>query len=140
MGTIERAVAIAAKAHEGQTDKAGMVYLLHPLRLMLQADSDEERMVAVLHDVVEDSDWTLEGLAAEGFSREVLSAVDSVTRRDEETYEEFVQRAGADPIGRRVKLLDLKDNCDLSRIPSPTEKDRARVAKYQRAIARLEGG
>ena len=118
MGTIERAVAIAAEAHTGQTDKAGSVYLLHPLRLMLRAESDEERIVAVLHDVVEDSDWTLAALATEGFSEEILAAIDSVTRRDDETYDEFVRRAGENPIGRRVKLLDLEDNCDLGRIPN----------------------
>lgn len=140
MSTIERAVVIAAQAHEGQTDKAGAAYLLHPLRLMLQAESDEERIVAVLHDVVEDSGWTLEALRAEGFSEQILAAIDSVTRRDGETYEQFIQRAGQSSLGRRVKLADLKDNCDLSRIPSPSEKDRARVAKYRQAIAFLEYG
>ena len=138
MSTIERAVVIAAEAHAGQVDKAGAAYLLHPLRLMLQVETEDERIVAVLHDVVEDSDWTLEALRAEGFSEPVLAAIDSVTRRGGETYDAFVQRAGRDPIGRPVKLADLRDNCDLGRIPSPTDKDRSRVAKYERAIATLE--
>ena len=138
--TVERAVAIVAQAHEGQTDKAGSVYLLHPLRLMLLAQSDKERIVAVFHDVVEDSEWTWEGLRAEGFSEAVLAAVDSVTRRDGETYEDLVRRAGENPIGRRVKLADLRDNCDLGRISNPSEKDLARVAKYRRAISWLKQG
>ena len=138
MSTLERAVAIAAEAHAGQVDKAGAPYLLHPLRLMLQMETLEERMVAVLHDVVEDSDWSFERLRREGFSENVLEGIDAVTRREGETYEEFVLRASRHPIGRRVKLADLRDNSDLSRIASPTEKDRERVEKYRRAIERLE--
>lgn len=134
---LERAIAIAVEAHAGQVDKAGAAYILHPLRLMLAMETDEERIAAVLHDVVEDSRWTLALLRAEGFSEEVLRAIDAVTRRDDETYEAFVTRAGRDPIGRRVKLADLEDNADLGRIPSPTEKDLARVERYRRAIAEL---
>mgnify|MGYP001128624775 CR=1 FL=1 len=137
MSTIERAIKIAAEAHDGQVDKAGAPYILHPLRVMLHVRTNEERIVAVLHDVVEDSQWSLELLRAEGFSEQVLRAIDSVTRRDSETYEEFVLRAGLDPIGRNVKLADLEDNCDLGRIAAPTEKDRARLDRYRRAIEQL---
>ena len=139
MSTIERAVAIAAEAHTGQIDKAGAPYLLHPLRFMLQMETTENRIVAVLHDVVEDSDWSLESLRREGFSKVIIEAVDSVTRRHGETYEEFVLRAAQNSIGRRVKLADLRDNCDLNRIANPTEKDLERTAKYKRAIVLLEG-
>jgi (p)ppGpp synthase/HD superfamily hydrolase len=138
MSTIERAVAIAAEAHTGQIDKAGAPYLLHPLRLMLQMETAEDRIVAVLHDVVEDSDWSLERLRREGFSQVIIEAVDSVTRRNSETYEEFVLRAAQNSIGRRVKLADLRDNCDLTRIANPTEKDLERTAKYKHAIIQLE--
>jgi hypothetical protein len=138
MSTLERAVAISAEAHAGQVDKAGTPYILHPLRLMLEMETAEERIAAVLHDVVEDSDWTLERLRGEGFSPAVLAAVNALTRRADETYEDFVLRAGRDPIGRRVKLADLRDNCDLSRIANPTRKDLDRVARYERAIAVLE--
>jgi hypothetical protein len=138
MSTIERAIKIAAEAHTGQVDKAGAPYILHPLRVMLRMQTNEERIVAVLHDVVEDSQWSLGLLRAEGFSEQVLRAIDSVTRRDSETYEEFVHRAGLDPIGRSVKLADLEDNCDLGRIAAPTEKDRARLDKYRRAIKQLQ--
>jgi len=134
MSTLERAIAIAAAAHAGQLDKSGAPYILHPLRVMLRLNSPEERMVAVLHDVVEDTKVTLDDLRAEGFSPEVLRAVDAVTKREGETYEDFVARAGADPIGRRVKLADLEDNSDVKRMAHPTDRDRARLEKYARAI------
>ena len=137
MSTLERAIAIAANAHAGQTDKAGVAYILHPLRVMLMLETEAERIVGVLHDVVEDTAVTYEDLRIAGFTEEILAALDSVTRRDDEDYEAFVLRAGQNPIGRRVKLADLKDNSDLSRIPSPTEKDYARLEKYRRAIATL---
>ncbi len=137
MSTIERAIAIAAAAHEGQLDKAGAPYVFHPLRLMMRMATIEERIVAVLHDVVEDSAITFEDLEKEGFSTAVLEALESVTRQPSENYDKFVLRAAANPIGRRVKLVDLEDNCDLSRIAAPTEKDYARVEKYRRAIATI---
>lgn len=141
MSTLERAIAIAASAHRGMKDKAGAPYILHPLRVMLSVDGDEARIVAVLHDVVEDSDdWTLERIRAEGYSAEIVAALDSVTNRDGETYADFVRRAGTNPIGREVKLADLRDNCDPSRIADPTQKDRDRIARYREAIALLEGG
>lgn len=137
MSTLERAIAIAANAHAGQTDKAGVAYILHPLRVMLLLETEAERIVGVLHDVVEDTPITFDDLRAAGFTDEILAALDSVTRRDDEDYEAFVQRAGENPIGRQVKLADLKDNSDLSRIAAPTEKDYARLEKYRRAIAAL---
>lgn len=91
MSTIERAVAIAAEAHAGQVDKAGAPYILHPLRVMLSMETVEEQVVAVLHDVVEDTHWNLDALRAEGFSESVLRAVDSLTRRDGESYDSFVE-------------------------------------------------
>lgn len=137
MSTIERAIEIAAAAHAGQVDKAGAPYILHPLRVMLRMTTGNERIAAVLHDVVEDSRWTLDLLRAEGFSEDIVRAIDSVTRREGETYEAFVARAGLDPVGRRVKLADLEDNCDLGRIAAPSERDRARVDRYRRAIEQL---
>ncbi|HTQ34848.1 MAG TPA: hypothetical protein VMI30_11800 [Stellaceae bacterium] len=130
---------IAAEAHAGQTDKASAPYILHPLRVMLRLSGEDERIVAVLHDVCEDSpDWTFDRLRAEGFPERVLEALDTVTKREGEDYEAFVLRAAAHPIGRRVKLSDLYDNSDLSRIANPTERDHQRLARYQRAIAVLE--
>jgi len=135
MSNLERAIVIAAEGHAGATDKGGAPYILHPLRMMLTLTADEERIVAVLHDVCEDCPgWTLERLKAEGFSESIIDALDSVTKRPGEQYVDFAKRAAANPIGRKVKLADLTDNCDLSRIPKPTDDDHQRVEKYQRAI------
>ena len=135
MSTLERAITIAAEAHAGQVDKAGAPYVLHPLRMMLRMSSIDERIVAVLHDVCEDCPgWTFDRLRREGFSERIIDALQSVTKRDGETYEDFVRRAAASPIGRRVKLADLIDNSDLSRIAAPSERDFQRIEKYGRAI------
>ena len=134
MSTLERAIEIAAKAHAGKKDKAGAPYILHPLRVMLKLSSEEEQITAVLHDVIEDSDLRLDDIRREGFSRTIVAAIDSVTMRKGETYNQFIVRAAANPIGRRVKLADLEDNCDLSRLASPTRQDQDRMIKYRRAI------
>lgn len=138
MATLERAIEIAAKAHAGQVDKAGQPYVLHPLRMMLAVTTPEACMAAVLHDVVEDTAVTLDELRAEGFSASVLEAVDALTKREGEDYEACIRRVAPNPIAREVKLADLRDNSDLSRIAEPTERDRERIRKYQRAIAYLE--
>lgn len=135
--TLERAIAIAATAHAGQVDKGGAPYILHPLKVMLRMSTLEERIVAVLHDVVEDCDISLEDLRQEGFSEEVLTAIESVTKVPAESYEDFVERAAQNPIGRVVKLADLEENSDLSRIASPSWEDLERIEKYRRAIGRL---
>lgn len=135
--TLERAIAIAATAHAGQVDKGGAPYILHPLKVMLRMTSLEERIVAVLHDVVEDCEISLDDLRKEGFSEEVLTAIQSVTKVPGESYEDFVERAAQNPIGRVVKLADLEENSDLSRIASPSWEDLERIEKYRRAIGRL---
>ena len=140
MSTLERAIAIAAAAHAGQTDKAGAPYILHPLRVMLRLTTDTERITAVLHDLVEDCEgWSFDRLLnEEKFSPEIIEALQAVTKREGETYEDFVRRACENRIGRRVKFCDLLDNCDLSRISHPTAKDHERIARYRRAIAYIE--
>lgn len=135
--TLERAIAIAATAHAGQVDKGGAPYILHPLKVMLRMTTLEERIVAVLHDVVEDCGISLNDLRKEGFSEEVLTAIESVTKVPGESYEDFVERAAQNPIGRVMKLADLEENSDLSRIASPSWEDLERVEKYRRAIGRL---
>ncbi|VVQ14003.1 HD domain-containing protein [Pseudomonas fluorescens] len=135
--TLERAIAIAATAHAGQVDKGGAPYILHPLKVMLRMTTLEQRIVAVLHDVVEDCGISLDDLRKEGFSEEILSAIESVTKVPGESYEDFVDRAAQNPIGRVVKLADLEENSDLSRIASPSWDDLERVEKYRRAIGRL---
>ncbi len=140
MSTIERAIAIAAEAHAGQRDKAGQPYILHCLRVMLRLATDEERIVAVLHDLFEDTDWRREDLGREGFPSPVLDAIVALTRQDGESYEAFVRRAGSHPLARRVKLADLEDNMDLSRLPHPSAHDHVRVRKYQEAYRLLNSG
>lgn len=137
MSTLERAIALAAEAHAGQTDKVGEAYILHPLRVMLAVLEPEERIVAVLHDVVEDTSWTLAQLRAEGFSEKIVAAVDALTRREGEEYFDFVLRAGANPVARPVKLADLRDNLDQSRIANPSQQDQTRSEKYRKALALL---
>jgi (p)ppGpp synthase/HD superfamily hydrolase len=133
MATIERAILIAAQAHLGQRDKAGAPYILHPLRMMMRMESEAAMIAAILHDVVEDSDWTLEQLRVEGFSEEILQAVDCLTRRDEESYDEFISRAKANAVARQVKIADLEDNMNVKRIGEMTPKDLARIEKYHSA-------
>ena len=134
---IEHALKIALAAHTGQTDKAGRSYILHPLRVMMRVEGEHEMLAALLHDVVEDSEWTLERLAGEGFPEEVLRAVGLLSRKEGQTYEEFICALRDDPVARRVKLADLEDNMDLFRLPSLGERDLDRVAKYHRAWREL---
>ena len=138
MSTLERAIAIAAEAHEGQLDKGGAPYVLHLARVMVEMDSPTERIVAVLHDLVEDTAWKFEQLRAEGFSELVVSAVDSLTRRGSEDYMTFVRRAARHDVARKVKIADLRDNMDPTRLSEPTEKDRERLQRYQLALSYLE--
>jgi GTP diphosphokinase / guanosine-3',5'-bis(diphosphate) 3'-diphosphatase len=139
MSTLERAIEIAAKAHAGQFDKAGQPYILHPLRVMLRVNSADERIAAVLHDAVEDTDVTLELLAEEGFSQQVIAAVEALTKRPGETRIQAAARAAAHAVARVVKLADNAENMDLSRIPIPTEKDFARLEEYERVRVLLLG-
>jgi (p)ppGpp synthase/HD superfamily hydrolase len=134
MSTLERAICIAATAHEGQVDKAGAPYILHLLRVMLALSSEEERIVAVLHDLFEDTIWTADALRAEGFGERIIEAIDGVTRHEGEPYDQFIRRASTNVISRRVKLADLADNADLSRFDAPSDEDRARALKYERAM------
>lgn len=138
MSTLERAIAVAAKAHEGQQDKGGSAYILHPLRVMMRVCTPEQRIVAVLHDVLEDSSTSLADLARAGFNLKILAAVQALSRRDDESYEAFVIRLGDDPLARVVKLADLADNSDLSRIALPGPDDLARVRRYYQASAYLQ--
>ena len=138
MSTLERAIVVAAKAHEGQYDKGGAAYILHPLRVMMRVSTPEQRIVAVLHDVIEDTPLTLSDLAREGFALKILAALLALSRRDGEAYQDFVVRLGVDPLARTVKLADLADNSDLSRIAMPGPDDLARLQRYQQASAYLQ--
>jgi len=135
---VGKAARIAAQAHETQTDKAGEAYILHPMRMMLRCRTDAERMVALLHDVVEDSAVTLERLTDEGFPPEIIAGIDGMTRRAGESYDAFVDRAARNPLSASVKRLDLEDNMDMLRLGELTEKDLARLQKYHAAYRRLQ--
>jgi (p)ppGpp synthase/HD superfamily hydrolase len=138
MSTLERAVSIAVDAHRGQRDRVGQPYLLHPIRVMLRMESTDDQIVAVLHDVVERSDWTFDRLRDEGFSARIVDAIDSLTRRDEEAYEEYILRVSTNRIGRRVKLADLRDKCDRIDLEKPAEDGEERLSRFRRAMAVLE--
>ena len=139
MSLLEKAISIAVEAHRGQQDKTGAPYILHPLSVMARVDGETEKVVAVLHDVVEDTAWTLEKLKGEGFPDDVLTALDGVTKREGESYEDFVKRSGTNPVARRVKLADLEDNMDLRRLKTVEQKDIDRLARYLSAWRYLKG-
>jgi hypothetical protein len=133
MATIERALQIAAKAHEGQKDKEGLPYILHPLRVMMAVEGEEAQVVAVLHDVVEDTSVTPDDLRQAGFSEGVLAAVACVTHRKGEPYADYVVRCKGNEVARRVKLADLGDNARPDRTilrPQRLQQDLARIRRY----------
>lgn len=135
---LNKAINIATQAHEGQVDKAGQPYIGHPLRVMSMGITDEEKIVGVLHDVVEDSDWTFERLAAEGFSSEVIEALRCLTKLSEnEPYDKLIQRVKANPLATKVKINDLTDNMDIRRLAYISEKDVKRLRKYLKAYKQL---
>ncbi len=136
---LEKAIAIATEAHSGKKDRYSAPYILHPLRVMARVKSNVEKTVAILHDVVEDTDWTLEDLKKEGFPAEILEALDSVTKRGGEDYDHFVERSAANRVGRAVKIADLEDNMDLRRLHEMSEKDCSRMQRYLKAWHRLTG-
>jgi len=137
MPTLEDAIALAIEAHRGQKEKAGQPYILHVLRVMFRLETEQEQVAGVLHDLVEDTSYTLDDLRRLGYPDPVVTAVDCLTRREDESYEEFVERAGAHPIARRVKLADLEDNMDIRRLPEVTERDLERLNRYIRARTRI---
>jgi (p)ppGpp synthase/HD superfamily hydrolase len=135
---IEKALSIALEAHKGQTDKYGQPYVLHPLRLMHRFRDPEMQTIAILHDVVEDSDWTLDQLRNEGFSDRIVGTVDALTRREEESYASLIDRAADNPLARKVKLADLEDNMDIRRMKSIGDADRERLNRYRSAYEKLQ--
>lgn len=131
---LYKAIEIANKAHSKQFDKAGQPYILHPLRLMSQFQQTDEMVVAVLHDVIEDSDVSLDDLTSNGFSRAVVEAIDCLSHRKGERYEEYIKRISTNILARKIKIEDLKDNMDLTRLDSVSDKDLARIEKYHSAL------
>ena len=140
MSTLERAIEIATEAHRGQFDKAGNDYIDHPLRVMVAGKTTNEKIVGVLHDVVEDSDWTFEKLAAEGFSNEIIDALRCITKlSNNEPYDKFIARVKTNKLAIAVKLNDLSDNMDIRRLPYLSDKDVKRLKKYLKTYKQLMG-
>lgn len=137
--TLEDAIALAAQAHRGQIypSLAGEPYILHPLRVMLRLDSTPEQIVAVLHDVVEDTAYTLDDLRRLGYPDEAIDALDRLTHRAEETYEDYIRRLQDHPLARRVKLADLAENLANNRRQEPDAERVERIARYEWAQAKL---
>ena len=134
-----KALRLAYEAHKGQYDKSGVPYVFHPLHLAEQMDDEESIVAALLHDVVEDTAYSLADLQAMGFPEKALEAVALLTHDPAEPYLSYVARVKENPIARRVKLADLRHNSDLSRIETVTAWDLERVEKYAAAIRLLEG-
>jgi len=128
---LEQAISIASLAHAGQSDKGGEPYILHPLRVMMKLKDEKQRIVAVLHDVIEDTDITHQDLLNQGLDSELANVILILTRRKDENYDEYINRICYDELAMRVKLADLNDNMDMSRIDILTEKDYQRLAKYR---------
>ena len=135
---LNKAIKIAIQAHENQVDKCGEPYILHPLRVMLTMQSEIDRICAVLHDVVEDSDITLDDLRKEGFDEDIIQILDCLTKRKGEKYEDFITRVLTNKTACKIKLEDINDNMDVNRIQCYTDKDRARIEKYKKAKKRIK--
>lgn len=133
MSTLDRAVTIAIEAHAGQLDKFGQPRILHPMRVMSRVETSTEKIMAMLHDVIEDSDRTLDDLRGEGFAEETVNAVDLLTKGTDESYTDYVSRLAHNGLARAVKLADLEDNMDLRRISTLTDSDTKRLQRYHRA-------
>ena len=139
MNMLASAIAIAAIVHEEQEDKGGKPYILHPLRMMMRLRTNDEELmsIAVLHDVVEDSEWTFDDLRRSGFSERVIRGVDALTKEGNESYEDFIKRCAINPDAKIVKREDLRDNSDITRLKGLRQKDFERLEKYSKAFVYL---
>ncbi|MFB2838644.1 GTP pyrophosphokinase [Floridanema evergladense] len=135
---LDKAIALAQTAHANQFDKAGAPYIGHPLRVMNSLSSDTEKIVGVLHDIIEDSELTLEDLQNAGFTDEVLEAIQAITKKPHEHYQSYLNRVMGNALALRVKIADMLDNMDIKRIAEPTEKDWKRLKKYQEILPKLQ--
>ena len=133
----KKAMKLAFEAHKNQVDKSGIPYIFHPVHLAEQMESEETAIVALLHDVVEDTEYTLQDIAAMGFPQEVLDALALMTHDKAVPYMDYVAQLKENPIARTVKLADLRHNSDLTRLDTVDEKALARIEKYKKAIAAL---
>ena len=138
MSNLATALLIAAQAHNGQTRRNNLPYLLHPFRVMLRMGSEEEMIIAILHDVIEDTDVTIDDLRAQGFNEDILEAIDLLTKKDGVDYAAYLETVAANPLARRVKIADLCDNMNVREIPDLQESDLKRLDKHHKALRKLE--
>lgn len=134
MSTLEKAIIIATKAHSGQVDKGGHPYILHPLAVMMNVETNVEKIVAVLHDVLEDTELTLNDLESEGFGYDVLIPLGILTRGKGVSYDDYIKQIAKNNVARNVKMQDIRNNMDLSRIENLSKKDFERNEKYKKAL------
>ncbi|OGF68035.1 MAG: hypothetical protein A2Y62_19365 [Candidatus Fischerbacteria bacterium RBG_13_37_8] len=135
---LQKALEIAMKAHEGQVDKVGLPYFLHVVAVSEMGKTLEQKIVGLLHDVIEDSSWTLNDLKKLGFPEEILDAIDRLTKRKNESIKDYLSRVKGSRLSLEVKLNDLSHNMDISRISNPAEKDFKRIEKYKSQKKELE--
>ena len=143
MLTVERAITYAVEAHFGQKDKSGRPYILHPLHVMMQMETDTERVVAILHDVTEDSECTLKSLHSSlNITEEIHNALFALDKNNFEDYMQMIIAIKMNPIARKVKIADLEHNMDIRRVlgrEQMDDKDKDRMAKYFKAWSYLKG-
>jgi len=130
---FEKALSIATDAHRNQTDRYGAPYIMHVMRVMMRGKNDNERIIGLLHDVVEDTPLTLDDLRRAGFAEPIIAAVNCLTRPETEPYEDFIERIKTNRLAINVKINDLEDNMDMRRVPEVTQKDLPRLNKYLKA-------
>ena len=135
---LASAIKLCYEAHKNQVDKGGSPYYMHPIYVALNMESEEQKIVALLHDVIEDTEITIDDLRKKGFSEKIIKAVDAITKKGE-SYEEYLKKVKDNELAKAVKIEDIKNNMDVSRLKEITEKDIARIEKYKKALAYLLG-
>lgn len=130
----EKAARLMLEMHKGQTDKSGQPYFLHPMRVALNCDTPDQKIVAFLHDILEDTPMTPDNLRDFGFSAEIIEAIKSVTRAEGESYDEFIARCSLNSIGRYVKIRDLEDNLNVTRLQEIDSVAVDRINRYLKAL------
>jgi len=138
MDIIEKSLEIALKAYSGQKDKAGKTYILHPLRLMAKMETEEEMSVALLHDVIEDSNLTAQDLLNNGIPSNIVNAVQVLTKLSGESYENFIERVLENKLASKIKKADIEDNINILRLNSINNQDLERIAKYHKSWQTLK--
>lgn len=132
--SVKKALKLCYEVHQKQIDKAGIPYVFHPFYLAMQMDSEEEIIVALLHDVIEDSNYELNDLVTMGFSQIVVEAIACLTHNQNLTYDDYIEKISHNELAKKVKIADLKHNSDLSRLDKITDNDIKRLNKYKRAL------